>query len=102
VANTSRWPDGVDLIETSSFDFHGRRFPKPDRVMAIPSGTQHVHIEIPPAIADVKAHASPGTAQEWQQAVRDAFQAAFAAGFVAVGFSRAEPDRPRYLLERRP
>jgi predicted GNAT superfamily acetyltransferase len=99
---TARWPDGVDLIAASSTEFHGRSFLKVEMVLPIPPGTDHLHIEIPSNIGEVKAHASPGVAQEWQQAVRDAFQEAFGAGFVAVGFSRAEPNRPRYLLERTP
>jgi predicted GNAT superfamily acetyltransferase len=36
----------------------------------------------------------------WQQAIREAFHAAFDAGFIAVGFSRADPHTPKYLLER--
>ena len=41
-------------------------------------------------------------AQAWQAAVRSAFKTAFQAGYVAVGFTRAEPQSPRYLLEHRP
>ncbi len=92
------WPDGLDLIETVAF--HDRGFFKPSRIRPIPPGAQHLHVEIPSSIADLKSYASPSVAQEWQQAVRETLQAAFAAGFVAVGFSRAEPKRPRYLLER--
>ena len=51
-------------------------------------------------IADVKAYGPPSDAREWQRALRETFQAAFDAGFVAVGFSRTEPHQPRYLLER--
>ena len=92
------WPDGIDLIET--VPLHERGFVRPTKVGAIPSGVDHVHIEIPASIADIKSHASPHLAQEWQRAVREAMQAAFNAGFVGVGFSRVEPQRPRYLLER--
>jgi predicted GNAT superfamily acetyltransferase len=92
------WPDGVDLIETRIF--HDRGIYKPDTVREIPPGVDHLHIEIPRSIADVKSYGSPTSAQKWQHAVREALQAAFGAGFVAVGFSRAEPTRPRYLLER--
>jgi predicted GNAT superfamily acetyltransferase len=102
VGKTARWADGVDLIASGPVEYHGHTFLKPDKVLAIPPGADHLHLEIPSNIAEVKAHAAPGVAQEWQQAVRDAFQAAFGAGFVAVGFSRAEPGRPRYVLERRP
>ena len=41
----------------------------------------------------------PNTAQQWQAAVRQAFQAAFASGYVAVGFTRQDPSHPKYLLE---
>jgi predicted GNAT superfamily acetyltransferase len=94
------WPDGVDLIQT--LPVHDRGFFKPGQVREIPPGpdVQHLHVEIPSSIADIKNSAPPTAAQDWQQAVRQALEAAFAAGFVAVGFSRAEPKRPRYLLER--
>ncbi|MCA1648123.1 MAG: hypothetical protein LC797_22580 [Chloroflexi bacterium] len=95
-ARTNPWPDGVELIETVV----DRIVRRPARLRAIPHDAEHVHIEIPPRIADVKAYGSPTSAREWQQALRDAFQAAFAADFVAAGFTRAEPERPRYLLER--
>ena len=88
----------MDLIETAPL--HPRGFFRADRVHAIPAGADHLHVEIPASIADIKGYAPPAVAQEWQQAVREAMQSAFAAGFVAVGFSRAEPKRPRYLLER--
>lgn len=47
-------------------------------------------IAIPPDIAALKA-ADPALAGAWQQAVRAAFQQAFAAGLVAVDFAR-QPD----------
>jgi predicted GNAT superfamily acetyltransferase len=90
---TAPWPDGLDLIETAQ---SGR----PEHVAEIPPGAAHLHIEIPPRIADLKV--GPTSGQEWQTAVRQAFQSAFAAGFVAVGFTRADPGRPRYLLQRGP
>jgi len=34
-------------------------------------------------------------------ALRQAFQAAYANGYVAVGFTRQDPSHPRYLLEQR-
>jgi predicted GNAT superfamily acetyltransferase len=84
------WNDTVELIETSGS--------KPDHVRQPPDEADHASIVIPARIADVKT--SPTAAQEWQTALRQAFQSAFDAGFVAVGFSRAERERPRYLLER--
>jgi predicted GNAT superfamily acetyltransferase len=90
---TAAWPDGIDLVEVGAAG-------RPERVTEIPSGAAHVQIEIPPRIADLKTGSRK--AEEWQASLRQAFQTAFAAGFVAVGFSRANPDRPRYLLERAP
>jgi predicted GNAT superfamily acetyltransferase len=90
--------DAVDLIEATAS--HGGLF-KPTRVSQIPADAEHVQLEIPQSIAALKAHAPAGDARAWQHAVREAFQTAFGAGFVAVGFSRVDPSRPRYLLERR-
>src|SRR5438034_2538598 len=95
---TVPWSDGVDLIHSRVVD--GLGFPKVERLSPIPSAAEHVHIKIPARIADVKARAPADAAREWQIGLRDTFQAAFAAGFVAVGFSRADPDQPCYLLER--
>jgi predicted GNAT superfamily acetyltransferase len=97
-ANVEPWPDGADLIETRALENRGLF--SVEQVHAIPAGADHLHVEIPASIADVKGYASPAVAQEWQLAVREAMQSAFGAGFVAVGFSRADPHRPRYLLER--
>ncbi len=91
--STTPWPDGHDLIETSA---SGR----PERVREIPGGAVHLQIEIPARISVLRSGGVPNPGQEWQQALRQAFQTAFAAGFVAMGFSRADPGRPRYLLER--
>ena len=83
--------DSFDLIETSSG--------APLAMRALPFDARMLQIEIPPRIADLKGlHAS--AAREWQAAIREAFAAAFEAGYVAVGFTRADPSRPRYLLER--
>jgi len=95
---TDPWPDGVDLIHTGVVRDLG--FRKVENINPIPAGARHVHIKIPGRIADVKAYGPSSTAREWQIALRETFQAAFAAGFVAVGFSRADPDQPCYLLER--
>lgn len=97
-ANVAPWPDGVDLIETGPLQNRGMF--SVEKVHAIPADADHLHVEIPASIADIKGYAPPAVAQEWQLAVREAMQSAFAAGFVAVGFSRADPQRPRYLLER--
>jgi predicted GNAT superfamily acetyltransferase len=94
---TESWPDALDLIETTDGP---RGLRKPATVREIPSLSAHLLVEIPSNIAQVKTHGGPNLAREWQLALREAFQGAFDAGFVAVGFSRVEPSRPRYLLER--
>ena len=51
---------------------------------------------------DLRVHSPVATLQapDWQSALRQAFQSAFAMGFIAIGFARTDPSRPRYLLER--
>ncbi len=93
---TEPWPDGVELIDTTVT----HEFPAVDRINPIPSDATHLHVTIPGRIADVKTYGPPRAAREWQLALRETFQAAFGAGFVAVGFSRADPHQPCYLLER--
>jgi predicted GNAT superfamily acetyltransferase len=95
---TVPWPDSVDLIHTRAVP--GLGFPSVERISPIEPAAEHLHIKIPARIADVKAHGSSSAPREWQSALRETFQAAFAAGFVAVGFSRADLDQPCYLLER--
>jgi predicted GNAT superfamily acetyltransferase len=95
---TSLWPDGIDLIETAP-DVDGRSY-RVTAVRAIPPEADHLYLKIPSRVADLKRSGPPGTAQAWQAALRQAFPAAFSAGYVAVGFSRDDPAHPRYLLER--
>jgi predicted GNAT superfamily acetyltransferase len=95
---TEPYRDAVDLIDTTVVP--GLGFRKVEHVNPIPPAAEHVHIKIPGRISELKAYSSSSEAREWQNALRETFQAAFAAGFVAVGFSRAEPDQPCYLLER--
>jgi predicted GNAT superfamily acetyltransferase len=85
---THEWPDGVDLLDGST------------HLSEIPDGAQHLYIQIPPNISALKNSGPSSAARDWQLALRRAFQGAFAAGFIAVGFSRADRDHPRYLLER--
>jgi predicted GNAT superfamily acetyltransferase len=86
---TTAWADTTDLVETREGEVA--------RVVA-PS-EMHVQIEVPPRLSNLRSRGSQAVGA-WQTAVRGAFQTAFAAGYVAVGFSRADPDHPRYLLER--
>jgi predicted GNAT superfamily acetyltransferase len=97
---TQPWSDGVDLIDTQPA--RSRNVHTVQDIRTIPPGASHLHVEIPSNIAEVKTYGPPGEAQQWQLAVRQTFQAAFAAGFVAVGFTRADRNHPRYLLERVP
>jgi predicted GNAT superfamily acetyltransferase len=95
---TEEWLDGLDLIATKRLGHLG--FNEVDYIRAIPHEVTHLHLEIPPNISNLKSYGPSNSAVVWQQALRQAFQAAFDAGFVAVGFSRADPHRPKYLLER--
>jgi predicted GNAT superfamily acetyltransferase len=60
-------------------------------------GGPRLRIAIPADLAALKT--TPERAMSCQREVRAAFQQAFAAGYVAVGFARGE--QPAYLLERR-
>jgi predicted GNAT superfamily acetyltransferase len=88
---TTPWPDAVDLLEIDAGRVLGLR--------QLPGGTDHVTIEIPPRISDLKALGTSAAA-DWQRALREAFQSAFASGYIVSGFSRGDAARPRYLLER--
>ncbi|MBV9578624.1 MAG: hypothetical protein JO057_08555 [Chloroflexi bacterium] len=91
---TLPWSDASDLIETRDGEVSS--------VRAADSATEHLHIEIPPNLSRVKSGGPPNSAHKWQNALRQAFQVAFADGFVAVGFTRQDPFHPRYVLERSP
>jgi predicted GNAT superfamily acetyltransferase len=88
---TQTWPDAVDQLETHAGLVTA--------VRPIPSDTDHVMIAAPPRISELK-NLGTSAAADWQHALRKAFQTAFAEGFSTTGFSRAQPDEPRYLLER--
>jgi predicted GNAT superfamily acetyltransferase len=88
---TQAWPDAVDLLVTDAGRVTEVRVPQ--------SGANHVTVEAPPRIAELRSLGT-SAARDWQQALRTAFQTAFSAGFRATGFTRDHPDRPRYLLER--
>jgi predicted GNAT superfamily acetyltransferase len=70
------------------------------QVREIPREAGHLQLEIPARISEVKTRGSATAARDWQLAVRQAFQSAFSAGYTVVGFSRSDPARPSYLLER--
>ncbi|MBV9547383.1 MAG: GNAT family N-acetyltransferase [Chloroflexi bacterium] len=87
------WRDAPDVIETMQRG--SLRAPVRMREAA----ATRVKVEIPADLTAVKR--VPEIAQAWQQVVRQAFRDVFSAGYVAVGFCRADPQRPRYLVERR-
>jgi predicted GNAT superfamily acetyltransferase len=87
------WTDAPELIQTV------QRGSVRAPVQIGPSTAERVTVEIPTDLRAVKR--SPELARAWQSAARQAFQDAFASAYVAVGFSRADALRPRYLLERR-
>jgi predicted GNAT superfamily acetyltransferase len=86
---TSGWVDAVELVQAPAGEVTG--------VQAVPNDARHLHIEIPPNLSRLTS-----AARDWQSALRQAFEAAFASGFVAVGFTRQDPTHPKYVLERRP
>jgi predicted GNAT superfamily acetyltransferase len=92
------WPDSVDLLETQAAN--GVRAITARH--AIGDDARHVTVEVPANILVLKARGPARAALEWQLALRSALRDAFAQGFVVVGFSRADAERPRYLLERVP
>jgi predicted GNAT superfamily acetyltransferase len=93
VGRTEPWPTAVELVREGESG--------PELADAIPASIEHARLPIPANIASLKGSGGFTAAQQWQAVVRAAFQRAFADGFVAVGFDRTDPDRPRYLLERR-
>jgi predicted GNAT superfamily acetyltransferase len=92
VGLTEPWPAAFELVFEGD---HG-----PEACTQIPAPIARAQLMIPVSIGSLKGSGRYTAAQQWQQAVRAAFQLAFADGFEAVGFSRVDPDRPRYLLER--
>jgi predicted GNAT superfamily acetyltransferase len=95
---STSWQDAVDLIESAPHET--RSYQHVTSVREVPRDVDHLHIEIPANVSHVKTYGPPSAASDWQSAIRQAFQAAFDAGFVAVGFTRADREHPRYLLER--
>ena len=88
------WHGVQDLIECV-LTADGLRTP----IASNPIRGERVTIEIPKDLRAIKR--TPELAKTWQACVRNAFSTAFKSGYVAVGFSRADALRPRYLLERR-
>jgi predicted GNAT superfamily acetyltransferase len=87
-------PDALELLETA-ISPDGLRVP----IAVHRAAVARVTIEIPANLLTTKQNQT--IAQAWQRHVREAFTQAFAKGYEAVGFSRADATRPRYLLHRR-
>jgi predicted GNAT superfamily acetyltransferase len=85
VLNDFGWSHGLPVPKTPRLDAEGKT----------------LLLDIP-ADWDAVCAAGAGLAQEWQQAVRSAFEAAFARGYSAEGFvSTAEPTpRAAYVLRQ--
>jgi predicted GNAT superfamily acetyltransferase len=83
------WPTASEPTRLDPNDWPDGPGPQP--------GASRLRIPIPADLAALKA--TPERAIAYQHEVRAAFQAAFTAGYVAVGFARGE--QPAYLLERR-
>jgi predicted GNAT superfamily acetyltransferase len=93
-ADSAHWSEAAGLVQSVPIS-DGIRTP-----IASPTiDDQRITIEIPRDLSAVKR--TPELAKTWQASIREAFTTAFESGYVAVGFSRADPLRPRYLLERR-
>jgi predicted GNAT superfamily acetyltransferase len=88
------WPDAPELLDTT-ISSDGLRVP----IGCHTASANRVTLEIPPNLSLTKQN--PTIAQVWQRHVRGAFLQVFDAGYAAVGFTRADPARPRYLLHRR-
>ena len=89
---TSAWPDAVEVIEAPAGRSE-RRARAPARRRATCTS------KFLPTCPGSRA-GDPTPPSEWQTAVRQAFQAAFTNGYVAVGFTRQDPSHPKYVLER--
>lgn len=87
---TTAWPDAVEIIELNDAVARG--------VRPIPADAEHLCLEIPSRINDLKSLGSAAAA-DWQRVVREAFQTTFEMGYQVVGFTRT--DRTRYLLEHK-
>jgi predicted GNAT superfamily acetyltransferase len=91
----SEWPRLITTIE------------RPDGLLApdglnVPPAAPRLLLEIPGHINRLRDH-EPALAEAWRLAVRQAFRAAFAAGYEAVGFLREDSEERRrcyYRLQR--
>jgi predicted GNAT superfamily acetyltransferase len=79
------------LIETGR-NLSGRLVPLDVRAGV---NASRVLLEIPDSIADLRRN-EPDMAEAWRLAVREAFQASFAAGYQAVGMVRDESSAERH------
>jgi predicted GNAT superfamily acetyltransferase len=86
------WPTSGEPTSVDPNDWAG--------APTLEANARRVRIPIPADLAALKV--TPERAMACQQEVRAAFQAAFQAGYVAVGFAKGQKsEQPAYLLERR-
>jgi chorismate synthase len=94
-----RWSDLSSLVETAP----GSTGVRQPRGLRSPTEKNHL-LEIPADLADARAR-DPSGARAWREAVRDAFAAAFEAGYRVEDFGvvgEGAERRAFYLLERSP
>jgi predicted GNAT superfamily acetyltransferase len=85
----ARWRSSVPLLETEPGE-SGLRLPT---AVADPTGPT-AHLEVPFDVASVRTHEA-GSVRRWRHAVRDAFRAAFDAGYVVDEFAVLAPEHER-------
>ncbi len=104
----AEWP-----VEDVATNWHGEEQAPLDLIQTAPSpacswsetaaaAAVPLRIEIPAEIVELRQRDAP-RARAWQQAVREAFQRAFAAGYIAMEVQRDDDDGVRrnwYLLRR--
>jgi predicted GNAT superfamily acetyltransferase len=91
---TAPWPVAPQLIEAPVGEVVS--------VHEIGGDAVHLCIEIPASLSGLKSSGPTNAARAWQVALREAFAAAFASGYIAIGFTRQDPSHPSYVLERSP
>lgn len=81
-------------------DAAGRRVPSRERERGVGEEFEELWVAIPEGIGELR-RSDAGLAEAWRSAVREAFVAAFEAGWRAVDFETTEPGvGGRYILRR--
>lgn len=97
-AHTVEDAESPDLIEVAAVPETDQW--RPRRVRDEQLGRPRLRLSIPASLAATRSAGGDELAHAWQRSVRGAFQAAFADGYRAVGFSRVRAAPPSYVLER--